>query len=87
MNINQQIQIYENLVIEKNKTGENTTYLLNMIKQLKNGKNKVQNRINSMRNNSPQKTNINTITESNNLNNSSFSNINTKFIRISCFHS
>ncbi len=83
MNINQQIQIYENLVIEKNKTGENTTYLLNMIKQLKNGKNKVQNRINSMRNNSPQKTNINTITESNNLNNSSFSNINTKTSNLS----
>ena len=55
MNINQQIQLYENLVIEKNKKGENTTYLLDMIKQLKNGKNKVQKRINSMRNNSPEK--------------------------------
>ena len=55
MNINQQIQIYENLVIEKNQTGENTNYLLDMIKQLKNGKNKVQKRINSMRNNSPEK--------------------------------
>ena len=55
MNINQQIQLYENLVIEKNKKGENTSYLLDMIKQLKNGKNKVQKRINSMRNNSPEK--------------------------------
>ena len=31
MNINQQIQLYENLLIEKNKKGENTTYLLDMI--------------------------------------------------------
>ena len=49
-----------------------------MIKQLKNGKNKVQKRINSMRNNSPEKIITNTITESYNINNSSFSNVNTK---------
>jgi len=83
MNINQQIQIYENLVIEKNQTGENTNYLLDMIKQLKNGKNKVQKRINSMRNNTSQKANLNTITESYNLNNSSFSNVNTKTSNLS----
>ena len=83
MNINQQIQLYENLVIEKNKKGENTSYLLDMIKQLKNGKNKVQKRINSMRNNSPEKIIINTITESYNINNSSFSNVNTKTSNLS----
>ena len=77
MNINQKIQLYENLVIEKNQTGENTTYLLDMIKQLKNQKNKVHTRLNSMKNsNSPQKSNLNTITES--LNTSNISQINTK---------
>ena len=51
MNVEEQIKLFENILYEKNKNRENTSYIMDMIQKLKTKKVMLHNNISSLRNN------------------------------------